>query len=386
MQNIPRFRLSAFYFAYLAGLGAFSPYFALYLDDRGLSAVAISVAMSLWYGTRIVSPTVWGQLTLHSARPILWLRIGALATLVTFLGFFLPLGIAGVLAVMAVFAFFYNAIMPQFEAITLSHLAGRTQLYSRLRLWGSVGFILVVASLGPVLDRIGVAWLPWIMVPLFAGIVAAAYANDYGEAPAAATERAPLVSTLKRAGVPVFLGIAFAMQVAHGPYYVFFSLFLDKTGYPASWVGTFWTIGVLAEIVVFWFAGSLLTRVGAASLLKLCLAVAALRFAVTAYFPDVLPVMVLAQVAHAFTFGVFHAACMQRVVELFPSPLIGQGQGLLYGLGSGLGGVAGSLLAGWAWELGGGRAAFLAAALAAAVGFAFAVHADRGRKAASTLA
>jgi PPP family 3-phenylpropionic acid transporter len=350
---IPYFRLSSFYFAYLAGLGAFSPYFGLYLDDRGLAPFAISVAMSLWYGTRIVSPSVWGQLTLHSARPVRWLRIGALATLVAFLGFFLPLGLAGVLVVTGLFAFFYNAI-------------------SRLRVWGSVGFIVVVAGLGPLFDRVGVAWLPWVMVPIFVAVVAAAFANDYGEAPAQRAPRAPLASSLTRAGVPAFLGVAFAMQVAHGPYYVFFSLFLDDVGYAKAWVGAFWTIGVLAEIVVFWFAGSLLTRYGAAPLLRACLAVAALRFAATAYFPEALPVMVAAQVAHALTFGVFHAACMQRVVELFPAPLIGQGQGLLYGLGSGLGGVAGSLLAGWAWQLGGGRAAFLAAALAAAVGFAFA--------------
>ena len=158
------------------------------------------------------------------------------------------------------------------------------------------------------------------------------------------------------------------MQVAHGPYYVFFSLFLEDNGYRASALGGFWAIGVAAEIVMFWFAARLLARHGGVRLIRLCLMVAALRFAVTGLLPQSLPMMLLAQLSHAFTFGLFHAACMQRVARLFPGRLLGQGQGLLYGLGSGVGGVAGSLIAGWAWSVGGGLLAFSVAAAAAALG------------------
>jgi PPP family 3-phenylpropionic acid transporter len=103
-------------------------------------------------------------------------------------------------------------------------------------------------------------------------------------------------------------------------------------------------------------------------LMRLCLAAAAVRFVLTALLPALLPVLLAAQLAHALTFGLFHSAGMQRVARLFPGRLLGQGQGLLYGLGSGVGGVVGALLSGLLWDLGGGRAAFLFAATAALAG------------------
>ena len=152
---IPALRLAAFYFAYLAALGAFSPYVPLWLHERGLSAAAISGVMSLWYGTRIVSPMVWGHLALHSARPVRWLRIGALAVVACFAFFLLPLPLAGIVAAMAGYSFFYNALMPQFDAITLSHLHQRPQDYSRIRAWAKSPACLAGASCSAIAFRRG---------------------------------------------------------------------------------------------------------------------------------------------------------------------------------------------------------------------------------------
>jgi PPP family 3-phenylpropionic acid transporter len=373
----PALRLSAFYFFYLAALGAFSPFFPLYLETRGLSPWLISVMMSLWYGTRIVAPSAWDFATQRASRPVLWLRGGAVATIAAFAGFLLPWPLAGLVAVMAVFAFFYNAIMPQFEALTLSHLVGDPARYGRIRVWGSVGFIIAVLALGAAFERVSVATLPYWMLPLFALMVAATWANDYAPgARGVRGERESLLDSLARPGVALFLTLAFLMQVAHGPYYVFFSIYLDEHGYRPGALGTLWAVGVMAEIVVFWFAAPLLTRFGAARAMRWCLAAATVRFAATALLPGNVVVLVLAQVAHALTFGLFHAACIARAARLFPGALQGQGQGLMYGLGSGLGGVAGSLLAGLGWRLGGGELAFAFAAGAALVGFALAWRAQ----------
>jgi PPP family 3-phenylpropionic acid transporter len=369
MVPVPTLRLSGFYFCYLAALGAFSPYFPLWLDAQGLSAVAISGMLSLWYGTRVVSPSAWGHLTLRSARPIRWLRLGAALTLLAFLGFLWPSApLWALVVVMAAFSFFYNAIMPQFEAVTLSHLVEAPQRYGRIRLWGSVGFLLAATALGPLFDRIGIGWLPWVMLPMFALLVLAAFANDYGPAHRDDGPRESLAASLRRPGVAALIGAGFLMQVAHGPYYVFFSLHLAESGYSKGALGLFWAIGVLAEIAMFWFAARLLERHGAVRLMRVCMAAAVLRFVVTALLPGSWIVLSLAQLGHALTFGLFHSAGMQRTARLFPGRLLGQGQGLLYGLSSGLGGVTGALLAGQFWGVGGGRAAFLFAAAAAAAG------------------
>lgn len=369
MHDLPYFRLSALYFVYLAGLGAFAPYFSLYLDARGTGAFAISLVMSLWYGTRVFAPGVWGHLTQRSQRPIFWLRVGTAGIMLGFAGFLLPLSLAGLLAVMAAFSFFYNATMPQIEAITLSHLRERSTLYGRIRVWGSIGFVVTVAALGVVFDFISVRWLPAIMLPILALVIVAAWSNDYARDHVPGAQRESLRVSLSRTGVAGFLAAAFLMQVAHGPYYVYFSLFLDAHGYRPSAVGGFWTIAVLAEIVMFWFAAGVLTRYGTATVLRVCLLVAALRFMIIGAVPESAAVVTASQLAHALGFGLFHAALMQRATELFPPQQMAQGQGLLYGVGSGVGGVIGALLAGLSWKLGGGEAAFFIGGAVALLGF-----------------
>ena len=123
---VPMLRLASFYFAYYAVLGAFTPYWSLYLQSQGMGVAAISVLMSLWYATRIVAPSAWTTLAARSPNPIRWLHAGCVLTVLSFAAFLVPWKFAGLFAVMCAFCFFYNAVMPQFESITQSHLHGRT--------------------------------------------------------------------------------------------------------------------------------------------------------------------------------------------------------------------------------------------------------------------
>lgn len=369
--RVPTARLSSFYFAYYAALGAFTPYWSLYLAAHGHDAAAISILMSLWYATRIAAPSVWSVLAGRAARPVAWLRIGCASILAGFVPFFLPLGFAGMFAAMCLFCFAWNAVMPQFESITLSHLAGCSERYGGIRVWGSVGFIAVVALFGVLLDHVAATELPWLMLPLYVLLLGTAFANDY--APGAADperQASGFLRYLRRPEAIAFLGVAFLMQVSFGPYYTFYSLYLDQHGYRASALGAYWAVAVAVEILVFFLAARILARWGATRVLVVALASAAVRWWVTALWPDHAILMGIAQLTHALNFAGFFAACMQWLARLFPGRANGHGQGAFYGLSSGIGGVAGALLAGWIWERHGSSASFLAGgfiALAAAL-------------------
>jgi PPP family 3-phenylpropionic acid transporter len=370
MQDVPYLRLSAFYFAYYAGIGAFTPYWSLFLKSRGIEPALIGVLMALWYATRILSPGAWSWLAGRSSRPVRWLRIGSLASLLTFVPFLFPLRLGGLVVAMLLWCSFFNAVMPQFEALTLSHLQGRTEQYGRIRVWGSIGFIAVVATFGLVFDHVDVAYLPWLMLPLLGALFAASLRNDYGAAPTGSEGGSNFNALLWRREVLVFLALAFLMQVSFGPYYTFFSLFLSEHGYKHSALGAFWALGVAVEIGVFVLAAPLLARFPARAVVLYSLAAAALRWLVTALWPENVALMCAAQLSHALTFGGFYAACMQLMAEYFPGRAAGHGQGVFYGFSSGVGGVVGALIAGQAWKLGGGALAFEiagAAALLAAV-------------------
>jgi len=383
-QPLPFVRLSGFYFAYYAALGAFTPYWGLYLKARGMDVAAISVLMSLWYATRIVAPSTWTTLAAHSPAPINWLRFGCFLTLASFTAFLLPLGFAGLFVVMCVFCFAYNAVMPQFESITMSHLGVRSDRYGLIRVWGSVGFILVVALYGILVDRIGIASLPWLMLPLFAGLLVSAYCNQYARLTDEVHDPDPhsFRQRLKRPQVIAFFAAAFLAQVSFGPYYTFFSIYLTEHGYSASMLGMFWTVGVVAEIGVFFLASRIFRRWDAGKVMVFALLSAALRWWMTAIWPDNTAVLLLAQLTHALNFGAFFAAVMQLLVRFFPGRMNGHGQGVFYGLSSGVGGVVGALAAGQLWHLG-GHFAFLVssgvALVAAAIAWYWLVNGQSSR-------
>lgn len=359
MTAIPFTRLAGFYFAYYAALGAFTPYWSLYLQSKGLQVGAISVLMSLWYAMRIFAPSTWTTLAAHSPKPVRWLWIGAVLTVLSFAGFFLPLRFAGLFVAMCLFCFFYNAVMPQFESITQSHLGERNHLYGRIRVWGSIGFIAVVAGYGGLIDRLGIAALPWLMLPLFVTMLGFAFANDYARRPDEIDYSLDggFRARLRRPPVIAFFAAAFLTQVSFGPFYTFFSIYLKEHGYSPSAQGLLWSAGVLAEICVFFLSARIFRRWDAGKVLAFAMASAALRWWAVAAWPDNVALMTLAQTSHAISFGAFFAAVMQLLARFFPGRLNGHGQGLFYGLSSGVGGVAGALLAGQLWRIS-GEAAF----------------------------
>src|SRR6185503_21049221 len=111
------------------------------------------------------------------------------------------------------------------------HLTGRTERYGPIRVWGSIGFIVVVTGLGAIFERVSPLRLPLMMLPLFSLLIAASWKVDYGSVPAHA-EGAPGFGRLVfRREVMVFLALAFLMQVSFGPYNTFFSLYLKENGY-----------------------------------------------------------------------------------------------------------------------------------------------------------
>lgn len=366
---LPQWRLSGFYFAYYAALGAFTPYWSLFLKDRGHDIAAISVLMSLWYATRIVAPSGWGWLAGRSARPVRWLRIGCALTLGSFAAFLLPLGFAATFIAMCAFCAFYNAVMPQFEALTLSHLSGRSERYGRIRVWGSVGFIGTVVALGVLFDHVAIGWLPLFMLPLFVALLAGSFANDYARAPADAIDDdgAAFAARLRRPEVIAFFVVALLVQLSFGPHYTFFSIYLEEHGYSASALGFYWGIAVAVEIALFFASARLLRRWSAAGLLMASLLAAVVRWTITALWPREILLMGFAQALHALCFAAFFAASMQYMARFFPGRMNGHGQGVFYGFSSGVGGVLGALLSGLVWQHGGGRVAFLLAAAVAAV-------------------
>lgn len=361
----PYWRLSGFYFFYFASLGALVPFWGPYLRELGFGEAQIGELVAIIMATKIIAPNIWGWIADHHGQRMLIVRLASLLALVCFAGVFLGSSYWWLALVMSAFSFFWNASLPQFEATTMNHLGVRTHRYSSIRLWGSIGFIATVLGLGALFDAVDIRWLPVALLVLFAGIWLNSLIVPERAAGHLPLDHEPLRRVLVRREVAMLLLATFLVQASHGPYYTFYTLYLEDHGYTRSLIGQLWALGVVAEIVLFLFMHRLQPGLGSRNLLLIALAATALRWVLIGVFPDRLSVLVGAQLLHAASFGVVHAVAIHLIHHFFVGPHQGKGQALYSSLSFGAGGALGSLLGGYLWTGAGPYWAFMAAAAVA---------------------
>ena len=361
--KVPYARLSGFYFFYFAIVGTFVPYWPLYLAGAGYDPVRIGWIMAVMPAVKIVSPGLWGWLADHTGRTLRLIRWTCFLSLAAFCGIFAPPGFVQMLAVMLGFSFFWNGTLPLFETVTLGHLHHAVSRYSRVRLWGSIGFIAAVWAVGQALEGVlNLADVPMLIALLFAAqwlmslIVPPAREEHHADA------EGSLRGILKRGDVVAMFLAAMLLQVAHGPYYVFYSVYLQEHGYASGETGQLWALGVVAEIVLFAYAPRLFARVWVRAVFLSSLFLGGVRWLIVAWGIEHLPLILLAQLLHAASFGCAHAASVHLVHGAFRGPHHAKGQALYSSLSFGLGGALGSLAAGELWAAWGPHWVYTAAA------------------------
>ncbi|SEO68140.1 MFS transporter [Aquisalimonas asiatica] len=378
--DLPYWRLSAFYLFFFAVLGGLAPYWGPYLAAEGFSAAQIGQLIAILHATKIVAPNLWGVIADRTGRRMAVVRIGALAAMLTFTGVLLGSTFWWIALVMVLFSFFWNAALPQFEANTLNHLGRADHRYSRIRLWGSVGFIIAVVGFGELIDRFGVHILPWLLLVMFAGLWVASQVAPGARQPVRRHHSDPILSVLLRPDVIGFFLACFLLKASHGPYYAFFSIYLEDAGYSSSMIGILWAVGVVAEIGLFLVMHRLLPRFGARLLMTVAMLLSALRWGLIALAPQLLPVLLFAQGLHAASFGVYHAVGIALVNRYFVGSNQGRGQALYSSITFGAGVAVGSLFSGLLWDVVGGSATFYLGALVAVLAAIIAVASLPGQE------
>jgi PPP family 3-phenylpropionic acid transporter len=367
------FRFSAFYLAFFAYSGVYVAWFPVYLSARGLGAAEIAWVLALPPLVRIVAPTAWGWLADRTGahRGIVVFACAANAAGFALIPF--VEGFAAIALVLAASSLLAAGALPLVEAGTLAHLGAQQGRYGPIRLWGSLGFIATVLGGGAWLEGRPAGTLAALLLACALGSLAAAIALP----PGGATRAAGAARFALPRGALSLLGSGFCMAVAHGALYVFLTLHLRELGYTGTFIGLAWTLGVLAEIVVFLALPRLFRRFPLSAILVASCALGVLRFLALGWAAEIMWLLLLAQVLHAATFGSFHAAAVAAVHRVFPPHARGRGQALFSSASYAAGGAAGALLAGWGWALAGAGAAFSLAAAAAGAGLLLAYGVKR---------
>ncbi len=349
-QLLPFAALSASYFAHI---GFFNPYLPLWLKDLGLSIFAISLLVSVQAATRLFAPYGWGWLSDHTGERIKLLRYSACAALVASAGLWLDWGVNWLFVVLLVMFTHTSAMMPMSEA-AMAHLVTKagvfdTRRYGRVRLWGSLGFLVTVLAAGAWFEKDGMRQFPaWTFFTMAAVAVSVWLLPNLKEAVPTHEERVSVMPVLRQRAVQWFFAAAFFHVLSHIGIYVFFSLYLDALGYSKTMIGLLWALSIVLEIAWFFTQSRWLPLLSLPAWLVLCSAAMVLRMGITAQAAHVLLLLLFAQVLHALTFATHHTVCIALLSQHFTGRLRGRGQALYtvvaYGFPGVLGGVAGGLL------------------------------------------
>jgi PPP family 3-phenylpropionic acid transporter len=363
--------LSASYFAHI---GFFNPYLPLWLQEMGFGLVAISVLTSVQSATRLFAPYAWGWLSDRSGERVKLLRYGATVALLCSLGLWFNLGFVGLLVVLLLMFVHTSSMMPMSEA-AMAHLVTQggvfdAKRYGRVRLWGSIGFLVTVLAAGAWFEHHGMSGFPaWTLGTLVAVTVSVWWLPDVKEPPHHhAAPKQAVWGLLRQPQVAWLFTAMFCHVLAHIFIYVFFSLYLDNLGYSKTMIGVLWAVSVVVEIAWFFTQGRWLPLLSLTAWLVLAAVLTTARMALTAGWPLVLPLLLLAQMTHAITFAAHHTVCMALISHHFPGQLRGRGQALYtviaYGVPGVLGGLGGGLISSWL----GLQAVFWCGTVAAALG------------------
>lgn len=331
-------RLSLFYAAYFAAGGVMMPFWPLWLEARGLTTTEISVVMTAALWIRVATTPSFANWVDRTGRRSLALIGLSWAAAVAFAlhGFayaFLPILLIG-----ALHAMLRGPVLPLGDNIIMLLSMQQRLDYGRLRVWGSVSFLIATLAGGLVLrDRPADLILISISVLLVLAALAA-HALPPPDAPPAATRRAPVLRVLGSGVVWLFLLSNSATSASHAMFYSLGSVHWRSQGLDEFAIGILWGVGVAAEISVFIWGRRLVERLGPAWLLVVGGLFGLPRWAVTAGSDDFL-LLCLMQSLHAATFGLAHLGAMFFVARAMPPEVSASGQGVqstAAGIGLGL--------------------------------------------------
>lgn len=347
--------LSLTFFLYFGQLGVLVPYLGVFLDGRGFSSQDIGELFALITLMRIIGPNLFASFADKSGKSLRILQLGAFLTFATFCSIFWLNSFWGLTIAFGLMMLFFTAIAPQTEVITLGSVRGDATKYSHVRLWGSIGFIVLTVLAGKLIDVFSSEAPIYISGAVLLGLFLVTLSLK--EATASEHKSSGADSIWRKMRTKVFIGFILSstlIQISFGPYYSFFALYARDLNYSGQETGALIALGVAAEVIVFLLAGRLIGRFGVKWTLFVSMLLTGLRWYLLAVAAQFWPTLIVSQLLHAFSFGLIHAASINFIHHYFGIQFRSQGQALYTSIGFGIGGAAGNFGAGLIWHQGQG--------------------------------
>ncbi|EOV0647571.1 3-phenylpropionate MFS transporter [Cronobacter turicensis] len=316
--------LALSYFTYFFSYGIFLPFWSVWLAGVGVAPETIGLLLGSGLIARFLGSLLLAPRVKDPSRLVFALRLLAVLTLVFALGFWFGHQTAWLFVVLVGFNLFFSPLVPLTDALAATWQRQITMDYGRVRLWGSLAFVIGSALTGKLVSvydyRAILALLSLGVASMLIGMLLKPSIMPQGEA-----------RHNEAAGWPVwrrliaenwrFLACVSLLQGAHAAYYGFSAIYWQSKGYSASVVGYLWSLGVVAEIVIFALSKRLFSRFGARDLLLLSGVLGIIRWGLMGW-TTALPWLIVAQILHSGSFSICHLAAMRYIAAREGSEVI----------------------------------------------------------------
>ena len=365
MRSTLTVRYAGFYGGFFLTAGILLPFWPLWLENRGLGAVEIGLLLAIGPWVRVVANPIAAQLADRSGRAKTVLAAFAGLSLLVFAGFIPAQGFWWIGAMSLLAAICFPAMLPIGESQVMGAVLRHKLDYGRIRLWGSITFIVATLGAGRLLTGRDPDLVLMLVLAALAATFLAALSFPQQPADASKAERSGIATLLTQPRFVLFVVTASLLQASHAVLNGFSTLHWRAAGISETIIGGLWAEGVIAEIALFSVSGFFVARLGPIGLLALAGVSGIVRWTVLAQTTD-LTALLIVQLLHGITFGAVHLAAMHFVAGNAPTGLSATAQGIYAsssGLAMGLAMVAaGSLFAAFQGQ------AFFAMAAISAVG------------------
>ena len=376
--------LQPVYFFQFMATGVSMAFLSPYLRGMGLSGKQIATVLASVPLLNMGMPLAWAWLADHTHRHARVLSVAALGAFAGFVAFTMARTFRGMLLGYFCYATFGVGIGALVDSIAIARVHAGAD-YGRLRVWGSIGFVVSSVGAGARLtaraSRAADPLVPILIAGAFLGLFGASLQlRGTGEArarPRLADVRALLADRKFR----LLLIVAPLHWIGCAPYNTFFGIFVKDRGLPPIVLGTALATGVVAEMFILMAFGRLHRRYGIETLLVVAFAGTSLRWALMPLVSHTAAVVGL-QLFHGLTFGLFWGAGIALVGERVPPALRATGHSLFVVAMLGLGNVLGYWATGLIYDAAHSVApAFLAASALELVPLALMLGAQRRARA-----
>jgi MFS transporter, PPP family, 3-phenylpropionic acid transporter len=277
------------------------------------------------------------------------------------------------------FAIVVASIMPLTETIAVTGVRGAGHDYGRMRLWGSLTFLVATIASGLLFDAFGAGVGIWILVAAcmataLASLLIPKPASEVVTIPSESSLTEPSVPALQLLTMPVFAAFLLAIGAIHGAhaaFYTFGALHFKSLGFSGATFGWLWAVSVFVEIGVFAYSKPLIARFGATQLIIAAGVASIIRWGGMSLNPS-LGVVTLLQVLHGLTYGAGHLGAIHFIARAVPTVGAGTAQALYSAIGSGFITGLATLASGYLYPVLGGQT-FLAMGALAGVGLIAAI-------------